>query len=148
MSKSQAIGMSYENFLNYQGSKKEIAISMLSKTEKDYMLFDEHNRNQRLNQYKDYLKLNIDDIEKPVQGQRLCTIGDIDNVIEFVRKYPNKNVVVHCNSGVSRTGAIIYLLHKLNYQDNQKWIVKNNYIRSQKYVPNRYMVSLIESVVM
>lgn len=148
MRKPQAIGMSYRNFLNRHGDKSEVAISILSDTEKSYMFLDECNRTQRLNEYKNYLKLNIDDVEKTVQGKKLCTIEDINNVVDFVKKYPKENIVVHCNTGISRTGAIIYLLHKLGYQDNQKWIIENNSIKSQKYVPNRYMVSLIESVVM
>ena len=56
-------------------------------------------------------------------------------------------MIVHCNAGISRTGAIVYLLHKLGYQNNQEWVVKNDYIKSKKYLPNRYMISLIESVV-
>lgn len=148
MRKPQAIGMSYRNFLNKHGDKSEVAISILSDTEKSYMFLDECNRTQRLNEYKNYLKLNIDDVEKTVQGKKLCTIEDINNVVDFVKKYPKENIVVHGNTGISRTGAIIYLLHKLGYQDNQKWIIENNSIKSQKYVPNRYMVSLIESVVM
>lgn len=64
-----------------------------------------------------------------------------------VKKHSDKEAIVHCNAGISRTGAIVYLLHKLGYQNNQEWVVKNDYIKSEKYLPNRYMISLIESVV-
>lgn len=143
----RVIGMSYNQFLVRPGHKSEIAISMLDQAERNFRFLDEDTRNQRLHEYADYMKLNIGDVEKQKENQRLCTIKDIDNIIGFVKEYPNKDVIVHCNAGISRTGAIVYLLHKLGYRNNQEWVVKNNYIKSKKYLPNRYMISLIESVV-
>lgn len=143
----RVIGMSYNQFLVRHGHKSEIAISMLDQSERNFRFLDENTRNQRLHEYADYMKLNIGDVEKQKENQRLCTIKDINNVIDFAKEYPNKDVIVHCNAGISRTGAIVYLLHKLGYQNNQEWVVKNNYIKSEKYLPNRYMISLIESVV-
>lgn len=143
----RVIGMSYNQFLVRPGHKNEIAISMLDQSEMNFRFLDKDARNQRLYEYADYMKLNIGDVEKPKENQRLCTIKDIYNIIDFVKKYPNKDVIVHCNAGISRTGAIVYLLHKLGCQNNQEWVVKNDYIKSEKYLPNRYMISLIESVV-
>lgn len=143
----RVIGMSYNQFLVRPGHKNEIAISMLDQSEMDFRFLDKDTRNQRLHEYADYMKLNIGDVEKQKENQRLCTIKDINNIIDFVKKHSDKNVIVHCNAGISRTGAIVYLLHKLGYQNNQEWVVKNDYIKSEKYLPNRYMISLIESVV-
>lgn len=140
-------GMSYNQFLVRPGHKNEIAISMLDQSEMNFRFLDQDTRNQRLHEYADYMKLNIGDVEKQKENQRLCTIKDINNIIDFVKKHSDKDVIVHCNAGISRTGAIVYLLHKLGYQNNQEWVVKNNYIKSEKYLPNRYMISLIESVV-
>lgn len=143
----RVIGMSYNQFLVRPGHKNEIAISMLDQSEMNFRFLDKDTRNQRLREYADYMKLNIGDVEKQKENQRLCTIKDINNIIDFVKKHSDKDVIVHCNAGISRTGAIVYLLHKLGYQNNQEWVVKNDYIESEKYLPNRYMISLIESVV-
>lgn len=143
----QVTGMSYNQFLVRPGHKSEIAISMLDQSEMNFRFLDQDTRNQKLHEYADYMKLNIGDVEKQKENQRLCTIKDINNIIDFVKKHSDKDVIVHCNAGISRTGAIVYLLHKLGYQNNQEWVVKNNYIKSEKYLPNRYMISLIESVV-
>ena len=143
----RVIGMSYNQFLVRPGHKNEIAISMLDQSEMNFRFLDQDTRNQRLHEYADYMKLNIGDVEKQKENQRLCTIKDINNIIDFVKKHSDKDVIVHCNAGISRTGAIVYLLHKLGYQNNQEWVVKNDYIKSEKYLPNRYMISLIESVV-
>lgn len=143
----RVIGMSYNQFLVRPGHKSEIAISMLDQSEMNFRFLDNDTRNQRLHEYADYMKLNIGDVEKQKENQRLCTIKDINNIIDFVKKHSDKDVIVHCNAGISRTGAIVYLLHKLGYQNNQEWVVKNDYIKSEKYLPNRYMISLIESVV-
>lgn len=142
----RVIGMSYNQFLVRPGHKSEIAISMLDQSEMNFRFLDNDTRNQRLHEYADYMKLNIGDVEKQKENQRLCTIKDINNIIDFVKKHSDKDVIVHCNAGISRTGAIVYLLHKLGYQNNQEWVVKNDYIKSEKYLPNRYMISLIESV--
>lgn len=142
----RVIGMSYNQFLVRPGHKNEIAISMLDQSEMSFRFLDKDTRNQRLHEYADYMKLNIGDVEKQKENQRLCTIKDINNIIDFVKKHSDKDVIVHCNAGISRTGAIVYLLHKLGYQNNQEWVVKNDYIKSEKYLPNRYMISLIESV--
>lgn len=143
----RVIGMSYNQFLVRPGHKNEIAISMLDQSEMNFRFLDQDTRNQKLHEYADYMKLNIGDVEKQKENQRLCTIKDINNIIDFVKKHSDKDVIVHCNAGISRTGAIVYLLHKLGYQNNQEWVVKNDYIKSEKYLPNRYMISLIESVV-
>lgn len=143
----RVIGMSYNQFLVRPGHKNEIAITMLDQSEMNFRFLDQDTRNQRLHEYADYMKLNIGDVEKQKENQRLCTIKDINNIIDFVKKHSDKDVIVHCNAGISRTGAIVYLLHKLGYQNNQEWVVKNDYIKSEKYLPNRYMISLIESVV-
>lgn len=143
----RVIGMSYNQFLVRPGHKNEIAISMLDQSEMNFRFLGQDTRNQKLHEYADYMKLNIGDVEKQKENQRLCTIKDINNIIDFVKKHSDKDVIVHCNAGISRTGAIVYLLHKLGYQNNQEWVVKNDYIKSEKYLPNRYMISLIESVV-
>jgi dual specificity phosphatase 12 len=62
----------------------------------------------------EYLHLNIDD--SPLED----LYSHIPAVIEFIEKRPHSNVLVHCVSGISRSGAcvIAYVMKKkgINYE--------------------------------
>ena len=49
----------------------------------------------------EYLHLKIDD--SPEED----ILSHFDNVIEFITKNKDKNVLVHCVSGISRSGACV-----------------------------------------
>ncbi|MDT4855937.1 hypothetical protein FQZ97_903100 [compost metagenome] len=92
--------------------------------------FDEHNRPQRLHEFRDHLILNfVDTFEKPgvphwpdqmseAEHRAACTwdedrapeLSDAQRIVTFVDRHHSQieavSLVVHCHGGVSRSAAV------------------------------------------
>ena len=81
------------------------------------------------------LKLQFDDITKPEPGLILFTDEMADRIIHFadflIENFPKKPLIVHCDAGVSRSGAVgdvlnDYINTKLGRDDDKAWFWKEH----------------------
>ena len=98
------------------------------------------------------LKLQFDDITKPEPGLILFTDEMAEKIIDFadylIENFPERPLIVHCDAGVSRSGAVgsvlnDYINMKLCREDDRKlfWKEHRNLI-----VPNYHVeLKLLEA---
>lgn len=112
-------GFNIEDFINYNPPKNTIAISFASKLDQQYDQQIYAKLPDAYMKYLNHLVILTDDIpiNKPDPEYKLFTTQDAQNILNFVNKYPNSNIVVHCNAGVSRTGTLVkFLASHYDYQ--------------------------------
>ena len=105
-------GMSIVDFIHYQPKPNTVAISFASQIDRqfDHNLYDQLSSKYR--QYKDVLVIKADDITKPIEDCQIFTKADAKHVKDFVNQYHDRNIVIHCNAGVSRTGSLIHYVQQ------------------------------------
>lgn len=106
--------------------------------------------------YKHYL-INVDDIEQDVPFGTLITLEESAHIIKIINSEikENRDIVVHCNAGVSRTGAVIFVCYKLLRLTSYKILIKSNGLINSslitdnnfnlEYAPNKLIISKLES---
>ena len=105
-------GMSIVDFIHYQPKPNTVAISFASQLDRqfDHNLYDQLSSKYR--QYEDVLVIKADDIPKPIKDCQVFTKADAKHVKDFVNQYHDRNIVIHCNAGVSRTGSLIHYVQQ------------------------------------
>ena len=105
-------GFSIDEFVRYQPTPNTVAISFNSKLDQQFNpdLYDQ--LNTKYQAYDDALVIRADDVTKPVDDCKVFTKNDAQNIKEFIKQYHDHNIVVHCNSGVSRTGSVIHYIQQ------------------------------------
>ena len=63
-------------------------------------------------QYDNVLVIKADDIPTPIEDCQVFTKADAKHVKDFVNQYNDRNIVIHCNAGVSRTGSLIHYVQQ------------------------------------
>lgn len=84
---------------------------------------------------KGILNLEFDDIPKTVNGLKLMTKSDTEQIKSFIDKYKQDvfDIVIHCTAGISRSGAVgCCLARYLNGDDLYLFL-------TGKYLPNEYI---------
>lgn len=96
------------------------------------------------------LKLQFDDITKPEPGLILFADEMAEQIIDFadylIENFPEKPLIVHCDAGVSRSGAVgsvlnDYINMKLGMEEDKKrfWKEHRNLILPNEWVKARLM---------
>ena len=87
--------------------------------------------------YREILELKFYDFISEQNGLTIFTDNHLDTILEFFEKHKKcKNMVIHCDYGVSRSAGIA--VGWLLYNDDRASIYKLYHDR--KHIPNRYIV--------
>lgn len=105
-------GFSIDEFIHYQPAPNTVAISFNSELDQQFNpdLYDQ--LNAKYQAYDDTLVIRADDVTKPVDDCQVFTKADAQAIKDFVKQYPEHNIIVHCNAGVSRTGSVIHYIQE------------------------------------
>lgn len=105
-------GMSIVDFIHYQPNPNTVAISFASQIDRQFdpNLYDQ--LSSKYCQYDDVLVIKAEDIPKPIEDCQVFTKADAKHVKDFVNQYHDRNIVIHCNAGVSRTGSLIHYVQQ------------------------------------
>jgi predicted protein tyrosine phosphatase len=131
-------------------SKEEFAHVLLNRVindsnveEKDELAFISINDSTRCESYfkvdhSNVLKLYFDDIVEEIEPFKLFSDEDALKTIEFIKKHIDKRFIVHCQAGISRSGAIgTFINEKISYLSPEDFKAKNPYISPNQYVYNK-----------
>lgn len=127
--------MSKEECFNFTHSKiKDKCIIISINDQNRTILLNKENKN-----IVDILRLHFDDIPYPIENYTLMNKEHSEKIKNFIDKYKGSinNIVVHCNAGISRSGAVGCILARyLNGSDDDMF-------RSGKYIPNKHIYKLM-----
>lgn len=100
------------DFIHYEPKPNTVAISFASELDRQFdpKLYAQLPNKYR--QYEDVLVIKADDIPKPIEDCQVFTKTDAKHVKDFVNQYHDRNIVIHCNAGVSRTGSLIHYVQQ------------------------------------
>lgn len=102
------------------------------------------------------LKMQFDDIIMPTDGMILFTDEMAREIKRFanylIAKYPNRPLIVHCDAGVSRSGAVGAALNEyvnlrvMNNRRHYDWFIREhvNLISPNQAVMSRMMKVVLE----
>ena len=94
------------------------------------------------------LSLTFDDLTdkdlsvlKEYPGSRLMDLEDAKKIVDFVARNKERDFVIHCSAGISRSGAIGTYIQQ-NYGTDYDLLIQKNPAIS----PNYYILSLLNEV--
>lgn len=145
----KVLGLSFKRFLELDPAEisddRINLIEFWSQAEQEYAYLAETKRKNRLLQYNSFIRLQIDDITHPLAGLHLMSDEDAQRLIKFIEKHLGETFVVHCNEGISRTGAVVYILDRYyGYFSGERWLSRG---RSGHYNANRYILAELEKCI-
>lgn len=76
-----------------------IIISITSKDEENVIFAENEN-------IIDICRLSFNDLDRDIEKYKAPILSDFDGLKEFIDKYPNIDILVHCGAGVSRSPAV------------------------------------------
>lgn len=132
MSRQNAIAYSYTTM-----KPKCVIISIFTPNDFKPIFYEGKN-----NIVKDVLYLSFNDIEGDiVTGKGTIMFKepkqeDFNGLKDFVDKYKNLDIIVHCDAGISRSSAVAIAIHRYLKKD-ESWIWD-----SKSYFPNRKVLEL------
>jgi predicted protein tyrosine phosphatase len=96
----------------------------------------------------DHLFVHVHDIAEPVDGQILCGIAHVEEVLGFVEAWDRRTpMVVHCWAGISRSSAVAFLAAcALQPGRDEHAIAAEMRAASPTAFPNRRIVALGDAV--
>lgn len=120
------IGLSYDQLLNYQPEDpKHTTLIRFNSND------PEIDKNLP---YSQEILIQADDIEEPINNCKLFSQFDAKKILKEVNHYNTYNVVVECNAGVSRSGAVVKFLENIyNYKN----------ITKHKFAPNQHIYNTL-----
>jgi len=83
---------------------------------------------------KDYISLCFQDIAYEKGEYNRFTDKQADEVLSFVDKHKDKNFLVHCDAGISRSGAVGTFVCRYLKKDEKIFSSMNPYIRPNNLV--------------
>lgn len=98
--------------------------------------------NTLLSMFNDYIKLHFHDLDKPFANLKYFTKDEANLLSEFIKKNKDKQFIVHCEAGMSRSAAIAksILLWLDNCDDlNNETMIDKHY----RYYPNKLVLKLL-----
>lgn len=141
--------MSFQNFLEFNTTDYQKrnycfcdCIEFWSDKEQEWAYLDDEVRKQCLDNYHAYIRIKADDILSPLNGNHLLTEEEAIRIVNFIKRHDGDDIVVHCNEGISRTGAVVYFLDKyFDYSSGEEWSKKGV---SAKYNANLHILRKLE----
>lgn len=144
---SVVYGFDYDSFIKLDHpflcpNCNHVAISLIGSLD-NYSQAELDKLNNQLSLYKDYLVINVDDLTTQLSDNeldyqldyQLFNAEQADDIINFLAKYQyNHKLMVHCNAGVSRTGAVV---------KSARMFFHYKQASNRSYMPNLLMQTLL-----
>jgi predicted protein tyrosine phosphatase len=98
--------------------------------------------------HEHHLRLDVNDITEPMEGQIHPQDAHVDELIRFARAWNHRSpMVIHCYAGISRsTAAAFASLCALNPETSEGLIARRLREASPTATPNRLIVSIADDM--
>ncbi|MDN3985715.1 hypothetical protein [Lactiplantibacillus plantarum] len=106
---------------------------------------------EKLAMYKNKIFIRLDDIETFTPPATCPSRTHAKKIIDFIDDHRNEYIIVSCNAGESRTGAVIHYLDQLSKKNLEKWKIipdqfgKEPYYVRDQFRPNRLLDRMLSA---
>ena len=107
-------------------------------------ILDPDNTENNFSGFNNLLQVRMWDLEETVTNDngKVYEVPSVDvltQIVEFVNENSDKNFVIHCSAGVSRSGAVARFIWEKFYTEIDKWefLRVNNRIQPNLYIYNK-----------
>lgn len=124
-------------YCNKEHSEKVIIISISD----PYMIYTSKPHRGKNNGVLDVLRLSFADADRVsepdvygrvVSESDMMSNDDAKKIVEFLKKYPNTDIIVHCDAGISRSSGVAAAIMKWATGDDSP------IFKSYRYCPNTW----------
>lgn len=109
-------------------------------------ILDEDNEEKLYPESDNFLQVKMWDIDKRVVTDKgkvfeLPSDAELTKIVEFCEKHKDKDFVIHCSAGISRSGAVAkYLNETYNFTpEDMYYEFRQLYINNPHILPNIYI---------